>query len=163
VIRVVRILAGLLLLAALDGALGLLVGWKALRLDPLMLYVILVGLYTGPRMGTWLGWLGGLLRDLAWPELLGLQALAWSLVGFAAGRMASEVDRDRFVVQVVLLALLGLAGHLLVLGLLWLFPQEPPARVVLGDTLTGDLVGAILAPTLLRLARRWSLGRRGRF
>jgi len=58
--------------------------------DFVMLVVMIVALYRGAIMGAVVGFAIGFLQDLGNPELLGLNALTKTLLGFAVGRIGSK-------------------------------------------------------------------------
>jgi rod shape-determining protein MreD len=62
--------------------------------DLLLLVAILAGMVGGPERGALIGFVAGLLVDLFAPTPLGLSALSFSLVGFAAGGLQAGIIRS---------------------------------------------------------------------
>lgn len=59
--------------------------------DFVVLVVMMIALYRGAIVGALVGFVVGLVQDLGNPELLGLNALIKTLLGFAVGRVGSKL------------------------------------------------------------------------
>ncbi|HID10732.1 MAG TPA: rod shape-determining protein MreD [Candidatus Latescibacteria bacterium] len=67
--------------------------------DFLVLSVLCGALSKGEVWGTWLGFLGGFLRDAYAPDHFGLNALSLSIVGFVVGRGRGKVGTEYLLVR----------------------------------------------------------------
>ncbi len=74
--------------------------------DLLLLVAVLSGLVGGSERGAVMGFLAGLLSDLFVPTPLGLSALTFSLIGFAAGGLQAGIIRSAWWIA----PLTGFAG-----------------------------------------------------
>ena len=71
-----------------------------------LLLVIYYAVFAGPVRGTVAGFLIGFIQDLFSPELLGLNALTKTILGFTLGHVGAKTESD----HVVLLATLFFVG-----------------------------------------------------
>ncbi len=76
------------------------------RPDLLLLVAVLSGLVGGSERGAVMGFVAGLLTDLFVPTPLGLSALTFSLIGFAAGGLQAGIIRSAWWIA----PLTGFAG-----------------------------------------------------
>ncbi len=126
--------------------------------DLVVVVVVAVALAAGPLAGLLSGFGAGLLTDLTADHELGRLALAYLLVGAAAGSLA-EATRRSAVARVLVVAA-GAAAALLVLaveGLLLDDPRAGLAAVRQGLTSAvpyAALLAAGVVPAVARLVRR---------
>ncbi|MBD3335855.1 MAG: rod shape-determining protein MreD [Candidatus Eisenbacteria bacterium] len=156
-VRWVGLILAALLLAALQGTLGLIVPWEALRPDLLLGFLVLAAMDRGPRDGVWLGFILGLVADLDQPTLLGMNALISSALGYAAGRAAEAVDRSSIMVQGLFIVALGAAGRATEALIIQILEGYATWGRLLQSTLPEVLVTAFLVPMAVAL---WSATRR---
>jgi rod shape-determining protein MreD len=83
--------------------------------DFIILVVAVVGLYRGAIAGAVVGFIVGFLQDVGNPEMLGLNALIKTLLGFAVGRVASKASVDNAMFLLLLVAAAALAHDILYL------------------------------------------------
>ncbi len=91
---IVLFLLAMLLQTTIFSALSI---WGAYP-DLLTIVVVNLGILNGRYEGAWLGFLGGIIRDLLVGRFIGLNALAMSLVGFLAGAAAQRLYKENFFV-----------------------------------------------------------------
>lgn len=139
---------------------GVLTDVQILGVHPeLMLLVgICAGQVGGPERGAVLGCAAGILADIILPVPLGIAALSYAVVGFAAGVAAENVLRSSRGIQVGISALGSAAGVLLYAALGQLLGQDS-----LSDPRLWRIIGIVsVANALLCLptlaVSRWAEG-----
>jgi len=85
--------------------------------DFVMLIVMMVALYRGSIFGAILGFLIGFMQDLGNPELLGLNALTKTLLGFVMGRVGSKTFPENALFLFALLAAVALCHDVIYLAI----------------------------------------------
>lgn len=129
--------------------------------DVALVLVIAAALVRGPEFGAGVGFLAGVLVDLAPPadHLVGRWALAFVVVGFLAGRLRHEAGSPVGAVLAVaagsfigtsIFALSGLVLHDRVM------PVGDMGQVILLGVFLDVIIAALLLPVLLPLFRRLS-------
>lgn len=113
---------------------------------PLVLTVLLA-LRRGPETGCAVGFIAGMLQDMAGGGLVGVQALTKALAGFAMGLLVGRLWVSSPLVQVPALVLLTLTEGLLRFLLLQLFHfpaslGQLMTHVILPQALYNGFVGA---------------------
>ncbi len=109
---ILRDLAITLAVLLLEGTVGSRIAWRGVRPDFALAWVVYAGLFGGPRRGTLIGLLVGLLHGCTDPEWLGLESLLLSLVGFAAGCTSPVANRSHPIVQGTMIVMLLLMHDL---------------------------------------------------
>lgn len=71
----------------------------------LLLLVLAFGFALGPVVGESMGFVWGLLSDVAGVSLFGLNAFLLTLFGYAAGKLRRRIDSERTAPQVVMACL----------------------------------------------------------
>ena len=127
------------------------------RADVMIGLGIAAGFVAGPERGAIVGFAAGLAIDLVLPTPLGLSALVYTVMGYAAGRVSGTMPRSSWwlpavtcsvgsAIGVVLYALIGVVvGEATLSG--------PPLAAIVAVT---AVVNAVLGPAAVR-AMRWSL------
>lgn len=129
--------------------------------DVALVLVIAAALVRGPEFGAGVGFLAGVLVDLAPPadHLVGRWALAFVVVGFLSGRLRHEAGSPVGAVLAVaagsfigtsIFALSGLVLHDRVM------PVGDMGQVILLGVFLDVIIAALLLPGLLALFRRLS-------
>lgn len=140
--------------------------------DFVLVGVVFCALQWGPVAGMLGGTLGGLLQDLLAGTIVGVSALAKTIVGFGAGVVGAQFVLARPRARMVIVAVCSVVHRLLMLGLTGLIDQQMPALAwgaILGETGLNAVVGLIAfqateaLPAALergRSSRRSTLSRR---
>lgn len=97
--------------------------------DFVLLIVVFFALYRGSIKGAIFGFLVGFLQDLGNPEMLGLNALTKSVLGFLMGRAGTKTFPDNFVFLAGLFFAAAL-GHDVVYLFLFKWPHVGQAFIV---------------------------------
>ena len=119
---------------------------------------ICAGMVGGPTRGAEVGFFAGLLADLVLTGNLGTSALAYAIVGFAAGIVAGSVIRSSRAISIGIATAASAAGVLLYAALGQLLGQD-----TLSDPRLVQIVGivslcnAVLCLPVLALSR-WAEG-----
>ncbi len=100
----IRLSLALLLTLLLQLTLADRLGIMGIRPDLTILFLVFLGARRGPVMGTLLGFVVGLMQDLLVPELLGMNMLAKSILGYGVGRVTGSLMLDNMGIR------LGLVG-----------------------------------------------------
>ena len=103
--------------------------------DITLLVAVVSGQVAGPRRGAVIGFWAGLLIDPVLPTPLGMTALVWATVGFAAG-MAEELINSHTPLGLSLFVLGGSAGGSLMYAVV--------GQLFGAQTLTGNDVGRVV-------------------
>ena len=103
--------------------------------DITLLVAVVSGLVAGPRRGAVIGFWAGLLIDPVLPTPLGMTALVWAKVGFAAG-VAEELINSHTPLGLSLFVLGGSAGGSLMYAVV--------GQLFGAQTLTGNDVGRVV-------------------
>lgn len=126
--------------------------------DLVLIVVVAAALVRGPEFGAGLGFLAGVLTDLAPPadHALGRWALAFVVVGYLAGRLHYEASSRVASVAIVgassfvATSVFALSGLVLHDGAL---PVNDVVGVIVISALFDLLVAPLLLPPLMRLVR----------
>ncbi len=123
--------------------------------DFMLLLVAYFAVRRAPERGAMVGFVVGLFQDLFNPELLGLNALSKSLIGYGVGVVGSKTDPDNALLLAALLASAAIANdfvyllfftglHLGRFFMLWVTVSIPSAFYT-------ALIGVVLHWVILRL------------
>ena len=140
-----------LLQVAIVGSIGIAGGAP----DLVIVTLVAVALLRGPIVGASVGFLGGLVVDVALLETLGLTSLVLTLAGYWIGRYGETTGRDRAhapllsVVVVTVLYSIGAFGLHFVLG-----DAVSARHVLLGVLPATILLNALLTVPVYALCRR---------
>lgn len=124
--------------------------------DLIVVITVASGLLFGWRVGMGVGATAGLLVDLAFGRLIGMQILAYGLLGWVCGLTEEKVFKDNWILP----SLGGLAGSILVqsfaLGVLLLFGRtfdvwQEFRTVILPNSLYNLILTAFAYHQLLRV------------
>ena len=117
--------------------------------DFLLGLVVLIALARKPPAGAAAGFLLGVLRDLIYGNVIGVEALPMSLVGWLAGSFSRSVYRESPLTQVLFLFVAGLVKS--ALSFLLLGGGEPGAlpRYMLGIGFPSAALTALAVPLAL--------------
>ncbi len=88
--RVAWIGLGLAVALAMQTTLVQMIAGTGAPLDLVLMVVIVVAIAYGPRAGLWTGTVGGLLQDALSGGVIGMGALAKTLVGYLGGQFAAQ-------------------------------------------------------------------------
>ena len=118
----------------------------AVPVDLVLVVVVAAALAFGPVTGVAAGTVGGLLQDALSSGILGMGGLAKTLVGFAAGRFATQFIVTATVPRLVVFAAATAAHALLFMGLYTLlglrsFPD--PAAAVAIQAVGNAVIGVV--------------------
>lgn len=122
--------------------------------DFLILIVAITAVYRGALAGAILGFAVGFLQDLANPEMLGLNALIKTLLGYWVGRVASQASVDNALFLFALVALGSLAHDILYLTMFHWPHVGSSAMMVLTVAIPSALYTAVFAVIVDVLAAR---------
>lgn len=123
--------------------------------DVFLLLAVVAGLTGGPERGAAMGFLAGLSFDLLLQSPLGLTALAYCIVGFAAGRYQLSVvrsSRRRLMLTTGIASALGYGFYIVVGSVLGQHMARDHIGTYIGVV---ALFNAVLAPLAAR-ALRWA-------
>jgi rod shape-determining protein MreD len=123
--------------------------------DLILVVAIVVAVQDGPVEGAMVGFLGGMLQDIASPQVMGVSALTKTLAAFLAGMLKDFFMTYSIILPVVLVFLLSLFELLLHQGVLVVLGQEqlPPLRA--GALFTVALYNVIAVIIIYPLMRRF--------
>jgi rod shape-determining protein MreD len=115
-------------------------------LDLVLIVVVYVALTSGPTIGLLAGSLGGLAQDALSSGILGISGLAKTIVGFAAGVLATQFIVTTAFPRLVVVVLATVLHALVFMGLSVLldlrqFPS--PYRTVAGQAIANALVAVV--------------------
>ena len=116
-------------------------------IDLPLIVVVLVGLHLNPQTGSFIGFVVGLMVDLALETPFGMTALTFSLIGFAAGSVAPHLAERTLLIRSLTVALLAA-------GLEYVTRRELGA-IALVTSAAAIPIAALLSPLI-----RWSLALR---
>ena len=123
--------------------------------DLILVVAIVVAVQDGPVEGAVVGFLGGMLQDIASPQVMGVSALTKTLAAFAAGMLKDFFMTYSILLPVLLVFLLSIAELLLHQGVLVVLGQEqlPPVRA--GALFAISLYNVIAVLIVYPLLRRF--------
>jgi rod shape-determining protein MreD len=126
--------------------------------DLILVVAVLVAVTDGPLEGALVGFFGGLLQDIASPQVLGVGAFSKALAAFMAGMLKDFFMTYSILLPVMLVFLMSLLEQSLHQGALAILGQEqlPPFKVtmVFASALYDVLAVFILYPLLKRFRFR---------
>ena len=129
-------------------------------IDLPLILVVLVGLHLSPQRGAFVGFLVGLVVDLALQTPFGMTALTFSLIGFAAGSVSLHLAERHAITRSLAVALLGATATALFAGFGALIGLEYVTRRELGAIALVTAAAAGPIALLLSPLVRWSLALR---
>lgn len=110
----------------LQSSLGEMVEVFGAHPDFVLVTGIVAGIAAGPEMGAVVGFAAGLVLDLLLPTPVGMSALCYCLMGYAAGLVQLSVIRSVRWIPVATVAALSIAGTLLFFVLCKVLSQPVP-------------------------------------
>ena len=143
-----------------DVVLAPLLSLGAIAPDFGLIALAILALGEGAFAGTVGGFVMGLIVDTAVPNLLGLNALCKSLVGFVVGRARSRLVVGLPLVEGSMVAVMTLAHDLLFLIVRSWFAGGAFFRPLITEVLPGAVYTGLIALPLIRLADWLGLMRR---
>jgi len=120
----------------------------------LLLATLFFAVKEGPLTGECLGFLWGLLLDLAGQSHFGSQTFLLTAVGYSCGVLRGKIDETIFLAQI---SLVWGASFLFILGLFFLevlFGGEP-GRFLVWNSLLEPLLAGVVAPLYFFILNRW--------
>lgn len=123
--------------------------------DLILVVAIVVAVQDGPVEGAIIGFLGGMLQDIASPQVMGVSALSKALAGFLAGVLKDFFMTYSILLPVLLVFMLSFFELLLHQGVLVVLGQEqlPPVRA--GALFAISLYNVIAVLVIYPLLRRF--------
>ena len=122
--------------------------------DLILVVAIVVAVQDGPVEGAIIGFLGGMLQDIASPQVMGVSALSKALAAFLAGVLKDFFMTYSILLPVLLVFMLSFFELLLHQGVLVVLGQEqlPPVRagVLFAISLYNVIVVLVIYPLLRR-------------
>lgn len=122
----------------------------------LLLSTIYFAVRSGPEAGEWLGFLWGLLADVASTSIFGSQTFMFTLIGYACGRLHGKVDEEMPVAQMGMVFVMSVFYWL---GLFFFehFFSGAPERFTVAASLFQPLYSTLVSPVLFWLLSRWCM------
>ena len=129
-------------------------GEPVLSINVVLIAVLYVGLSRGPLAGEALGFLWGLLVDVSFFGLLGLNAFLYAAAGYLAGMLRRQLDETKMWTQ----ALFSFAASAAYLFFAYVLDRlfSSGARSLSWGILAQPVGNALMAPLLFRAMRAWS-------
>lgn len=123
--------------------------------DLILVVAIVVAVQDGPVEGAIIGFLGGMLQDIASPQVMGVSALSKALAAFLAGVLKDFFMTYSILLPVLLVFMLSFFELLLHQGVLVVLGQEqlPPVRA--GALFAISLYNVIVVLVIYPLLRRF--------
>ena len=123
--------------------------------DLILVVAIVVAVQDGPVEGAIIGFLGGMLQDIASPQVMGVSALSKALAAFLAGVLKDFFMTYSILLPVLLVFMLSFFELLLHQGVLVVLGQEqlPPVRA--GALFAISLYNVIAVLVIYPLLRRF--------
>lgn len=123
--------------------------------DLILVVAIVVAVQDGPVEGAIIGFLGGMLQDIAGPQVMGVSALSKALAAFLAGVLKDFFMTYSILLPVLLVFMLSFFELLLHQGVLVVLGQEqlPPVRA--GALFAISLYNVIAVLVIYPLLRRF--------
>jgi rod shape-determining protein MreD len=122
--------------------------------DLILVVAIVVAVQDGPVQGAVVGFLGGMLLDIASPQVMGVSALTKALAAFLAGMLKDFFMTYSILLPVLLVFILSFVELLLHQGVLVVLGQEqlPPLRAaaLFAISLYNVLAVMVIYPLLRR-------------
>ncbi|OGR87417.1 MAG: rod shape-determining protein MreD [Elusimicrobia bacterium RIFCSPLOWO2_01_FULL_60_11] len=126
----------------------------------LLLSTVFFAVRAGPVKGEILGFIWGMLSDIASTSVFGSQAFMLTFVGYAVGKLEGKVDEDKYSAQMALVFIMS-AVNLLGLALLESLFGGAPQRFKDKSILLGPFYSTLLCPVVYWGLLKWgSLFRR---
>lgn len=122
--------------------------------------LVIMALAAGPIPGTTAGFLLGLVLDLSTPNLLGVQALCKTGLGFGLGRLRGRLIHGMPLVEGTVVAVSVAAHDLVFLVIQSNLSDEASVLSLLTRTLPTALYSGLVGMPLLRIADFWGILRR---
>ena len=120
----------------------------------LLLSTVFFAVRAGPMKGEVLGFLWGLLSDVASTSVFGSQAFMLTFVGFVVGKLEGKVDEDKYAAQMTLVFIMSVV-NLLGLALLESIFGGAPQRFKDKSALLGPFYSTLLCPVVYWGLLRW--------
>jgi rod shape-determining protein MreD len=131
--------------------------FKLLGVEPdlILVVAIVVAVQDGPVAGAVVGFFGGILQDIASPQVMGVGALAKTLAAFLAGVLKDFFMTYSILLPVLLVFFLTFVELLLHQGVLAMLGQEHLPQVKAGIIFAASLYNVLAVFVVYPLLRRF--------
>ncbi|MBE0429190.1 MAG: rod shape-determining protein MreD [Thermoleophilia bacterium] len=129
--------------------------------DSALVLVVCVALIRGPVWGATVGFVTGLLLDVALVQTLGISSFLFTLAGYFSGRYGEGADMDSWIPPLITVFISTLVVQLLNAVMMYLLGVEASVSFVLIRILLPTaILNGLLTPPLFVAARWWLGGER---
>ncbi|MHB0866986.1 MAG: rod shape-determining protein MreD [Thermoleophilia bacterium] len=131
--------------------------------DSALVFVVCIALLRGPVWGAAMGFVMGLLVDVALLQTLGISSFLFTLAGYVSGRYGEGVDTDSWVPPLITVFLCTMVVQFLNAVIMFLLGIEAAVSfILLRVVLPTAVLNALLAPPLFVVTRWWLGGDKSR-
>lgn len=92
-----------------------LAGWREISADLLLVAIVSVSFYYGNLWGAFLGFMAGLLQDLATGTFFGVDIFSKMLIGYACGTFSRNVFKEQALLPVISVIIASAANYFIIL------------------------------------------------
>ncbi|SFP94307.1 rod shape-determining protein MreD [Lachnospiraceae bacterium XBB1006] len=117
----------------------------------LVILVAAIGFMNGKREGIFIGFISGLFVDLYFPQVLGLYALLYMLIGYFNGCFRKEFFPDDVKLPMIMIALSDFVLNIVIYVLLFLFRGDLKIGYYVVNIMVPELVYTLVVSILLYL------------
>jgi rod shape-determining protein MreD len=129
----------------------------------LFTFVMLYSMINGAWEGLWIGAFSGILQDLYYSNVLGVNALANMLVCIAIAKVGENLFKDKMIVPVLATFFIGILKYGIVFALLYVIGQKYDYRAIFYCNLYGMVLSVLIYKMIYRLSQRPFMKKEWRF
>jgi rod shape-determining protein MreD len=129
----------------------------------LLAFVMLYSIVNGTWEGLWIGAFSGILQDLYFSNVLGINALANMFVCIAIAIIGENLFKNKSFIPVIATFFIGMLKYGVVFILLYLVGQKPDYRAIFYCSLYGMVISAVIYKIVYRFSQMPFMKKEWRF
>ena len=94
------------------------IAWRGISPDLMLLFTVSFSFLYGSRYGTWIGFMAGLIMDIASGTFWGFNTFSKMIIGYACGSFSKQVFKEQKILQMLAVAIASFAQFGLFISLL---------------------------------------------
>lgn len=105
-----------------------------------LIIIVIIALLRGKYSGAFTGLIAGLLQDMMFSKVIGINALIYFLIGYAVGLLDDKVFKENLVLPFVTILISTFTYHILYYLFMIFLSREASLAIVMKDILIKELI-----------------------
>lgn len=110
------------------------IAWHGFAPDLILLFTVSFSFLYGSRFGVWMGFMVGLIMDLASGTFFGFNTFSKMLTGYACGSFSKQVFKEQMILPMTAVSLASVGQYFLFIGILLMMGYSIDVCAYLGRT-----------------------------